>query len=397
VTTFPEGRAHNVVSFGRRFPDAKVKARIAKLRPIAHYLPHPEGVPLPANFSLKDQGLTPPIHDQSQEPCCTGEGVRDLKGSQERQSGTWDEDFSVQFAYTSAKQWGGYLNQDGAYMIDVYDALKARGVCREHYRPFTDTGQDQYTWPSANPDADVDAMNWGILDFADVMVDADGSPAKDPVGNIMQAIFQLNTMVNPGTPWTQDWMDAWMSGVMPLPSGALVGGHSWGIYGWKTEADGSITFLCQNSWGETNAMLGYFTCPALSFTSTCTVWIQNGGAECYKAIDAVSHVCPQGQHYDFNVSACVDDGPGPQPTDCYQQDIICEQNAMTQNTDFWGMFMAKLGCFETTMICVFGLGEIRRRINLALGKKLRMTKTKTLSKIGIGISVTITKPKNADW
>ena len=116
----------------------------------------------------------------------------------------------------------------------------------------------------------------------------------------------------------------------------------------------------------------------------------------YRAVDAESHICPDGEHWDDLTEQCIPDVPEPEPTDCYSQDLKCQETAM-KKTDFWAMFWAKLWCLESFIICALGLDKIRAMINKALGKKMTMTKKKTFAKIGVNVSVTITKPKKAKW
>jgi hypothetical protein len=309
-----EAVGHKVVVLGRHIPTAKHRKRIAALPSIDRYLVK---LTIPAQYDLRNvNGVNycPPVGDQGQEGACTGWGAYVFMGTHKRISGTWLEDISQRYVYTDAKNREGDPCAEGAYMIDIMDALQQDGVCRSHYWPYTDDFDCR--WPCPDPDGTVDALDWKIASFADC------ATATDPITAIKIAIMMYGS-IDMGTPWGQSWMDAWPTGVMPVPpdNDTLVGGHSWDIIGWD---DTLGVFICQNSWGTGNAMGGYFTIPYA--TLTCAFWQANGGYEAYSAVDAPSIDCPVGQHYDPSVSQCVPDSPIPPPpppdpitciTDCF--------------------------------------------------------------------------------
>jgi hypothetical protein len=349
---FSKSEPHKVVGLGRRIPDRRGREAIARVPSIRRFV---TPVQLPAKFDLRNVNgvdYTAPIDDQENEGSCTGHGARNMKGSQERISGTFQEDHSARMIYNDARNRGGLLGQEGAYMIDVMNALMEDGVCREHFWPYVADGSDKDDWPPPNPDALVDAKNWRIQQFADCMKDEDGSPAGDPVTNVKLAIYfsgkpaVVHGAVDTGTPWTQSWMDAWSSGKMPVPpdNDRLLGGHSWDIIAWD---DSKSIFIGQNSWGRSNALGGYFE---FSYaTLTCRCWQKNGGCEIYKAIDAPSHLCPEGQHYDTDRGTCVEDGgdPGPQPNKTCLQKFKQAVAAATSIQDAIDAFSALINCVLT--------------------------------------------------
>jgi hypothetical protein len=378
---------HQVIKFGRRFPDKRAKQLIAQAPSIRRFLPKAR-IKLPANFDLRNvngKDYTAPIADQGNEGSCTGFGAYAMKGGQERIAGSFQEDISQRMIYNDARKRGGLLGQEGAYMIDVMQALLEDGVCRSHYWPYVAQGSDKDEWPPPNPDALMDAENWKIKDFADCMKDEDGSPAKDPVYNVQAAIYfegkpvEVRGPCDSGTPWTKSWVDNWYTGNMPVPpdNDPLEGGHSWDIIGWKTDSKGKVTFIGQNSWGKTNLMGGYFEVPAE--TLTCRNWQSNGGCEIYRTIDAESHICPDGQHWDEDQGKCVDDSGGPEPTNCedqYMNNIqVCQELGMG---NIWNWIICVVNAVITYYLCKFGLQyKVSTKKSLTSKKKKTLTVTVT--------------------
>jgi hypothetical protein len=355
---------HEIRSFGRLKPDKRAKERIAQVPSIRRLL---KAVKLPAKYAAP----VPPVRDQGNEGSCTGHGAYGMKGSQETLSETYQDSPAPRFAYNNARYRGGLLGQEGAYMIDVLDGLLEDGMCREQYMPYVAEGADKDDWPPKNPDAVVDAKNWRVKNFYDCMKDPDGSPAKDPVANLKQAIYQFGA-VDMGTPWTQSWMDNWLSGNMPIPpdNDALLGGHSWVTYGWD---DSTSRFKARNSWGVANAMKGDFTYPYA--TLTCKNWKQNDGCEAYKAEDDTSILCPVGQHYDMELQQCVDDGASPNPPNCEENYQACVMDAM-QETNVWNMIIKVVTCVVNYYMCALGYEyKVTSKRSLTAKKKKQITIT----------------------
>jgi hypothetical protein len=161
---------------------------------------------------------------------------------------------------------------------------------------------------------------------------------------------------------------------MPLPSDndALLGGHSWAIIGWET-ASGKVTFIAQNSWGKTNLMGGYFK--FLAETLTCRNWEDAGGPEIYKTVDAESHICPDGQHYDTDLQECVDDGSSPEPANCEENYQSCVQAAM-QIKDVWTMILSVVNCVVNYYMCALGLNySVTSKRSIGKKKKRKIVVT----------------------
>jgi len=394
--------ASRIQKFGRLKPDKRARQKIARAPSIRLFLPTKK-ITLPANFDLRNvngKDYTSPIDDQGPEGSCTGHGYRNARGPAERIAGTFQEEASSRMIYEDAKHRGGV--SEGAYMIDIMEAAVEDGDCRDHYEPYIANDPDRVgVWPPTNPDSLVDAKNWRIKTFADCMKDADGSPAADPIYNVMAAIYfegkpvEVQGACDGGTPWTRSWSNAWYVGKMPLPpdNDPLDGGHSYAIIGWKT-VDGVIWFIAQNSWGVTNAMGGYFEFPATSLT--CKVWVSYGGAEVYRLVDAPSVICPDGQHYDVEAEKCVEDGSEPEPVNCEEQDIACTQDAIKE-PDFFTMIYKALMCFFDYFECKLATARLRSMINKTLGKKTSKTKRMTFAKVGIELSLTVKKLKDEGW
>ena len=393
---------HPFLTFGRLFPDKRAKARMARAPSIRFFLPRKK-IALPANFDLRNvNGVNycSPIVDQGSEGSCGGHGFYAARGPAERIAGTFQGENSRRMIYENAKHRGGI--SEGVYMIDVMEAAVEDGNCREQYAPYYANDPEAVgIWPPKNPDALVDAKNWRIKTFADCMKDADGSPAKDPVYNIMAAIYfdgqpvEVRGACDGGTPWTHSWSLAWYNGKMSVPpdNDPLDGGHSYAIIGWKT-INGVVWFIAQNSWGVTNTLGGFFEFPTA--TITCKCWASYGGAEIYRMIDAPSVLCPEGQHYNVDAGVCEEDGAGPEPVNCEEQDIECTQQAMKE-PDFFTMVYKALMCFFGYFECKFTIARLRKMINKTLGKKTSKTKRMTFGKVGIELSLTVKKLKDEGW
>ena len=290
---------------------------------------------------------------------------------------------SQEFIYDVGRSDHGAFGQAGMESVWGAEVLANHGTCELSLDKYQNT--DNGKMPSQA--AYDNAKNY--------MTEQPGQ--CQTVEEIEQWMYQKGPMCM-GIPVYASFMNA-ANGVIPFPqpNEALEGYHELCLKG-VVIINGIRYLKFENSWYLIPAVLpwgdkGYGYYPEDLLASD----LQQGQADAYYAPDNSTppdHVCPSGQHWDEAQQKCVPDAP----TDCYSQDMACQQAAMAQNLDFWGMFMAKLGCMEQFFICYLGLGEVRRRINASLGKnRLTMTKTAKLSKIGVNISVTITKPKNANW
>jgi hypothetical protein len=341
---------------------------------------------------------------QDGKGACTAYGSTGMCGNLELIAGTFPKGGLCKlWIYNDARNRGGLLKpvpQDGAYMIHVMQAAKEDGICREVLKPFDVNDLEFDSWPFGRQALMAeDAANFKIKDFGLVAPEGQESQWVD----LQCRVIYFFGAVDMGTPWTSDWSQN-LTGHMKVPNGSLDGGHSWPTHGYKVlerDANRKVTkalYFARNSWDAEwplGTTTGDFDYP--SETLTCAKWKQYGSMENYRAVTDETHVCPENEHWSFTDQKCVPDSDGPEPTDCYTQDLQCQAKAMQENTDFWALFWAKLGCLEGFLICALGLGKVRAMINTALGKKMSMTKKKTLKKIGISISVTVSKPKTAKW
>jgi hypothetical protein len=230
-----------------------------------------------------------------------------MMGVLERLNNTWDEDFSPRFIYNDARYREGNLSGEGAYLVDVMAGLEQDGICRWHYWPYTDNFDNR--WPCPRADGMVDALNWKIGTAVDLSQD------PNPIEAVQLCMMQIGAP-DFGTPWTESWMNAWLTGTMPLPTAddLVVGGHSWFPVAWRTDSSGNLIFTGQNSWGPTNILGGYFDFPAPTLDmSVNTCWANAGGWEGYQCTYVLAHVCPTGQYWDPTQSLCVPDNPAPSP------------------------------------------------------------------------------------
>ena len=351
-----------VVAFGYRRPNRRAKKLIKQVPLLSSIIRFRKA--LPPTYDLRNVNgtdYTAPVSNQGAEGACTGFGAYGMKGSQERLSDTFDEDKSQRMIYNDARNRGGLLDSEGAYMIDVMQALVEDGVCRSHYWPY-EANHDN-SWPPPNPDAAIDARNWQVGWFADC------AKEEDPIEAIKQAIFQLGA-VDVGTPWPKSWELPW-NGDCPLPDAneEILGGHSWVIIGWD---DLKGRFIARNSWGSYWGNQGDFTFPYESLR----VFAENmGGYEAYKAQDSTSIPCPEGQHYDG--TNCVPDGENPnppEPNDCKKQFMTCITPAM-DITDFFKMVVAGVLCIINFWACSFGIKYKMTKKYTGKGKTRKLTLT----------------------
>jgi hypothetical protein len=328
-------RHHQTVTMGRLFPKAEHLERIRRLPPIRQFL---REVPIPDAYDLRNVNgvnYTVPMtvdEDQGPEGSCTGWGARHMMGVLERLNNTWIEDYSARDIYNNARYREGNLSGEGAYMIDIIDALIQDGVCRNHYWPYQPNFDNR--WPCPNADGPIDALDWKIAFGADIAKD------PNPIQAVQLCIMQLGAP-DFGTPWTQSWMDNWLTGNLPLPTASdpVVGGHSWDPIAWKKK-NSNLYFTLQNSWGISNAMGGYADFPAETLDMAVNAaWANAGGWEGYKCGYVQPHLCPTGQYWDPTKNLCVPDTPVP-PPDPVQELIQCLIHA---DFDIYTI----IGCIET--------------------------------------------------
>jgi hypothetical protein len=267
-------------------------------------------------------------------------------------------------------------------MSDIVAAMLEDGNCRDHYEPYTADDPDRVgIWPPIGPDSLMDARNWKVQVVYEIHTD------PNPIEAMQLYIMQCGAP-DLGTPWTQSWMDNWVSGWLPIPTAkdSLLGGHSWGIIGWFYK-NGILYFIAQNSWGTTNLLGGYFYFPAATFV--CTNWQAAGGWEGYAFQNAISITCPEGQHYDYDVDTCVNDSSGPEPTTC-KDDFNKEYPKCLTLSDVWDMIFCLVDRIITYWICA--LGELA--FQKAIRKKKTMQRTlRAKSGRKYRVTVTITEPK----
>jgi hypothetical protein len=327
-----EFQRHETVAMGRRFPTAEQKVRIGKLPPIRRFL---KQVPIPDNYDLRNVNgvnYTAPIGNQGQEGSCGGWGVYGMIGVLERLNNTWVEEISPRDIYNNARNREGNLNGEGIYLIDAINALVDDGVCRWHYWPYYDNFDNN--WPCPNANGPVDALDWKIAWGANLATD------PKPIEAIQLCIMQLGAPYM-GTPWTQSWMDNWLSGNLPLPApnDPVVGGHAWVIIAWKT-ISGKLYFILQNSWGVSNLLGGYGQFPAETLDMAVNqAWHDSGDWEGYKCGYVPAHVCDLTHYWDPKQSQCVPDGPSPGPDPLHEL-IQCLENVFPD-------ILKMIACIET--------------------------------------------------
>lgn len=297
--------------------------------------------------------------------------------------GSWLR-LSQEFIYDVGRTDHGAFGQAGMESVWGAEVLANYGTCQLSLDPYQNT--DNGKMPSQA--AYADAVNY--------MTGQPGQCIR--VDEVEQWMYQNGPMCM-GIPVYSSFMNA-ANGVIPFPqpNESLMGYHELCLKG-VVIINGIRYLKFENSWYNIPGIMpwgdkGYGYYPEDLLASD----LRQGQADSYYAPDISNpnpHNCPSGEHWDEAQQKCVPDEP---TNDCYQQDLVCEQEAMSHpDWDFMQVLMAKLGCLETVLICVFTLAGVRRMINKALGKKLTLSKTKSFKRIGIDLSVTIKKPKSAKW
>lgn len=174
-----------------------------------------EAAPLPARFIRR---LMPPVLNQHATPMCVAFTSAGAKAWQERQDGQKFLLFDPYWLYPIAQRFDGIpLPHNGTTIRAALRVLKGTGMGL-----------------AGHPER---AGEFKIAGYYAVPFTADA---------IKRAIMQSGPVLI-GSAWYRSWFRP-VKGVLPVPSGGIVGGHARLAFGWDDRVnDGSL--LVRNSWG----------------------------------------------------------------------------------------------------------------------------------------------------
>jgi C1A family cysteine protease len=236
---------HGVSSEGRGYgwrrdlPDAR---DILYAAPLMNF---PKG--LPAAVDLRPQ--CPPVYDQGQLGCCTGNGIAAAIQFDQMKLGKTAFTPSRLFIYYNERVMEGDVSQDaGAQVRDGIKSVATLGAPPETVWPYDITQFAVQPPVVAYNDAKLDLVSA----YARVSQSlpqmqgclADGYPFV--IGFTVYASFESAAVASSGVV------------AMPKPGEKTMGGHCVVVVGYNNK---SRTFILRNSWGTTWGMKGYFTMP----------------------------------------------------------------------------------------------------------------------------------------
>lgn len=195
--------------------------------------------PLPATVDLRSK--CPPVYQQGSLGSCTAQAgvaarimLSDLKVS-----------LSRLHQYYNERVLEGTVNTDaGATMRDIGKALNTYGVCEENYFPYN--VQNFANAPSSN--AVTNAVNYKINAYYSITTLKEIRQTLQTQQKPVLALIELY----------DNFSDTPSSGIVAMPSGALVGYHAVLIVGYSDEGK---YLIVRNSWGAGFGKDGYCFVP----------------------------------------------------------------------------------------------------------------------------------------
>jgi C1A family cysteine protease len=209
----------------------------------------PQFVQLPTEVRLDTTANMPPVYDQGQLGSCTANALAAAVEFDLRRQALTDFTPSRLFIYYNERVLERTVDEDaGAEIRDGAKTLHRLGVCPET------------TWPY-----DVAAFR------ARPPAEAYGEALDTrTVGYGRVSRRQLQHTLADGVPFTigftvyDSFRDVGDDGMMPYPSGDVLGGHAVLVCGYVLHhpADGHLWYRVRNSWGDGWGEAGYFWMPA---------------------------------------------------------------------------------------------------------------------------------------
>jgi hypothetical protein len=187
--------------------------------------PHLGIAPLPTEYVLPyfDQ-IT--VRDQGNRPTCVAEAARTIREYLALRGGVAAR-LSMAYLYLGAKALDGNPS-DGTTPEMVFAVLLATGTPHE---------------PSC-PDDATTTTQVPVIEAAAFKI---SSVSQVDATTIQEVLFEQQQPVLLGVELQEDSFTN--SNFMWPDTAPYVGGHALVIYGWRTDADGSLHYLIRNSWG----------------------------------------------------------------------------------------------------------------------------------------------------
>lgn len=241
LSRLPVRRASHHGGYGwvRDLPDARDFLYAAPL------IRFPQG--LPPGIDLRPE--CPPVYDQGQLGCCTGNGIAGAIEFDQRKQGTKEFTPSRLFIYYNERVMEGTVSQDsGAQVRDGIKSVATLGA-----PPETD-------WP------------YDISKFTDRPPAAAYADAKQDLvsaySRVAQNLLQMQGCLAEGYPFVLGFtvyesfegQEVADTGIVPMPSSGekVVGGHCVVAVGYDNT---NRRFIIRNSWGTGWGLQGYFMMP----------------------------------------------------------------------------------------------------------------------------------------
>jgi C1A family cysteine protease len=202
---------------------------------------------LPASVDLRPK--CPPVYNQGQLGCCTGNGIAGAVEFDQMKLGKQAFVPSRLFIYYNERVMEGTVNTDaGAQVRDGIKSVATIGAPPEKLWPYDIAKFAVQPPPIAYTDAKLDLVS----SYARV----------SPILSQMQGCLAEGYPIIIGFTVYESFESAAVakSGVvsMPAPGEKVVGGHCVVVVGYD---NASRTFILRNSWGTAWGMKGYFTMP----------------------------------------------------------------------------------------------------------------------------------------
>jgi C1A family cysteine protease len=230
---------HGGYGWRRDLPDARDLLYAAPL------LSLPKGLPTSVDLRSK----CPPVYDQGQLGCCTGNGIAGAIQFDQMKLGKKSFTPSRLFIYYNERVMEGDVSQDNG--AQVRDGIKSVGTIGAP--PETDWPYDIAKFADQPP----------AKAYTDAKLDLVSSYAR-----VSQILQQMQGCLAEGYPFVLGFTvyesfesaDVAKTGIVPMPKSkeSVVGGHCVVAVGYN---DKTRTFILRNSWGPKWGMKGYFTMP----------------------------------------------------------------------------------------------------------------------------------------
>ena len=199
--------------------------------------------PLPSKYRAT---LLAPVLNQLRPPAgepigtCVGQAATGMKQQQERAGGDWPKGWPPLDAY-----WLYHRAQ----AIDGFPLPHEGTTCRAALSVLRHQGEPLTGKPATAP-------TYVIVSYAAV---------TRTYSALKAAIHQYGPLLI-ASAWYRSWFNP-VAGILPKPSGGVVGGHAELAFGWDDSVAGGA-LLVRNSWGKAWGSNGNFYAPASFFIPT---------------------------------------------------------------------------------------------------------------------------------